>query len=102
MYYTFTRGDTVGTITTRADLLPFLGTVDSPIKAIHAAGGPPGSSSCYSMRTDPDGYAFFGTTCNGMDTYVEIVTKIGRDGRATEIARGGPFKDTKGDCLPRP
>jgi hypothetical protein len=101
-YYAFTRGETVGTITTRAALLAFVGTIDSPSKAIHVAAGPRGASGCYSMRTDPDGYAFFGTTCNSMDTYVEVVTKIGRDGRATEIARGGPFKDTKGNCLPRP
>lgn len=102
VYYTFTRGETVGTITTRAGLLAFLGTIDSPTKAIHAAAGPRGASACYSMRTDPDGYAFFGTTCNGIDTYLEIVTKIGRDGSAKEIARGGPFKDTTGGCLPKP
>lgn len=102
VYYAFTRGETVGTITTRAGLLAFLGTIDSPTKAIHAAAGPRGASGCYSMRTDADGYAFFGTTCNGADTYLEIVTKIGRDGSANVIARGGPFKDTTGGCLPKP
>jgi len=58
---------------------------------------------CSRVRTDPDGFALFGTACSGFDAHFEVVSKVSRDGKVT-VARNGPFEDPqdRSNCAPKP
>jgi len=101
-HYVYTRGDEVRAITTREDLVPFLAPIESVAEAVHTGGGPY-SSSCVSVRNDPEGLAFFGVSCDTSSDYpFETITLVLRDGSQRQLERSQPTDGSASYCAPKP
>lgn len=100
-HYVYTRGDEVGALTTREELVRFLAPIENVAEAVET-GGPYGDH-CATVRSDPEGFAFFEVACRGSSDYpFETVTLVLRDGSRRELERSQPKDRDPGTCAPVP
>ncbi len=97
-HYVYTRGDEVGALATRAELVAFLAPIETVAEAISMLNAPY-LGGCASVRSDPEGFAFFTTYCTGSSDYpVETIRLLLRDGSTRELERSQPKDAAPGAC----
>ncbi|HRG97583.1 MAG TPA: hypothetical protein PLR99_15115 [Polyangiaceae bacterium] len=100
-HYVYTRGDEVGALTTRDELVRFLAPIENVAEAVETRG--PYGDHCATVRSDPEGFAFFEVACRGSSDYpFETITLVLRDGSTRELARSQPKDRDPGTCAPKP
>ena len=96
----FTRGDEIGTVTTTADLITLLGTIDTPTEAQLVAFAKGYRFSCeeQNARTEHGRFVFLARSGGGCSDAEEFEVGVASDGTVTEGAHSVVDPAPGGEC----